>query len=86
MIESMTKSAINAVVSDPSAAWVGGNRTYWPPQSVPGPFNFPITPINVQQKSDAPYIVATLAQLLDDGKISEDTFTRLVERIIQRGS
>lgn len=86
MIEPMTVNAISAVSSDPGAIWVGGNRTYWPPQPALPTYNFLPAPINVQQKSDAPYIVATLAQLLDDGKISEDTFTRLVERIIQRGS
>lgn len=51
--------------------------TYWPPVTVSS------TP---HPKSDGPFILATLAQLLSEGKITEDTFARLAERVIQRGT
>lgn len=50
-------------------------------------YPWPLVPSSLasQPKSDAPFIVHTLAQLLDEGKITEDTFVRLVEKVIQRG-
>jgi len=37
-----------------------------------------------QPKTDLPYIVQTLAQLLDAGKISEETFRTIIAEVARR--
>lgn len=76
------RQAVNAASgTNPTATWTARNYG-WP--TLPG---LPVSgcyPVPVPQKTDAPFMLATLAQLLDEGKITEETFARLAERLIQQ--